>query len=173
MWSPSRPTSIPPQATQEPEAVPTYRSAAPVAKDRLSSDGTTYIGKSLVIKGELSGSEPIHIDGRIEGPISMRDSHISIGRDAVVNSNVHAGDVIVRGTLHGNLIATERVEVHSGGSLTGDVSASRISIEYGAYFQGKVDMRKADPKAHLETTSSEAKSGGADDSRLSPALAIY
>ncbi|HJW98613.1 MAG TPA: polymer-forming cytoskeletal protein [Terriglobales bacterium] len=172
MWSPSRTTSHPPQAP-EPQAAPVPRNVAPASQERLSSDGSTYIGKSLVIKGELSGSEPIHIDGHFEGPISLRDCHMSIGRDAVVKSNVHAGDVIVRGSLQGNLTVTDRVEVHSGGSLMGDVTAGRISIEYGAYYQGKVDMRGPDPKAHIESRRAEAKPNGIEESRSAAALATY
>jgi cytoskeletal protein CcmA (bactofilin family) len=133
------------------------RSATASPNIQPYKDGSTYIGKSLVIKGEVSGSEPLHIEGRVEGPIAAPDCHISIGRDAVVMSNVQAGEVIVRGTMHGNLIAVDRVEVHSGGSLTGDVSAGRVTIELGAHFKGKVDMRRPDPKAHIDLEKSEKK----------------
>src|SRR5207302_11500471 len=157
MWSPSRPTMNPPQPTSEPATPSAPRSAASVANNQPYRDGSSYIGKSLVIKGELSGSEQMHIEGRIEGPISLRDCHVNIGRDGVVMSNVQAGDVIVRGTMHGNLTAADRVEVHSGGSLTGDVSAGRVTIELGAHFKGKVDMRRSDPKAHVELDKSDKK----------------
>jgi cytoskeletal protein CcmA (bactofilin family) len=121
----------------------------PPTANSVPYDGrSTYIGKSLLIKGEVSGSEPIHVEGRIEGSISLPGGHINVGRDAVVGSDVHAGEVIVRGTLHGKLTASERVEVHSGASLIGDVAAERISIEDGASFQGRIDMRRPDPKAH-------------------------
>jgi cytoskeletal protein CcmA (bactofilin family) len=103
-----------------------------------------------VIKGELSGDEPIQIDGRIEGPISLREGRVNIGREASVSSSVRAGEVIVRGTLEGNVTATERVEVHTGGSLTGDVTAGRVTVELGAFFHGKVDMKRPDPKAHID-----------------------
>jgi cytoskeletal protein CcmA (bactofilin family) len=123
-----------------------------------SDEQITYIGKSLIIKGEISGSEPIHIEGRIEGSISLRDCRVNVGREAVLSSNVQAGEVIVRGTLEGNVTATDRVEVHSGGSLTGNVSAGRISIEHGAYYYGKVDMLRPDPKAYLDADSSNSDS---------------
>jgi len=157
MWSPSRPSGNPsPSSLPEPKnttANPTV--AAPVSRPR-SDERITYIGKTLVIKGEVSGAEPIHIEGKIEGPISLRDCHVNVGRDAVLSSNVQAGEVIVRGTLDGNVTANDRVEVHSGGSLTGNVTAGRISIEYGAFFHGKVDMRQPDPKVHLATHASPA-----------------
>jgi cytoskeletal protein CcmA (bactofilin family) len=156
MWSPSRPTSNPPQpAGPEPVNSSSSRAAAAAPNNQPYKDGSTYIGKSLIIKGEVSGSEPLHIEGRVEGPIAAHDCHVSIGRDAVVMSNVHAGEVIVRGTMHGNLTAVDRVEVHSGGSLIGDVSAGRVTIELGAHFKGKVDMRRSDPKAHIDLDKSE------------------
>ena len=166
MWSPSRQSSQP-QPAAEPSPA---RSTAPVAS-RQYNEGSSYIGKSLVIKGELSGSEPIHIEGRVEGPISLRDCHVNIGRDAVVTSNVEAGDIVVRGTLQGNAKVVDRVEVHSGGSMTGDVAAGRISIECGAYFKGTVDMTRLDPKQHFESrTKTEPKPNKVDESQNTPVL---
>ena len=166
MWSPSRPSNSQPQPAAEPAA---SRSVAPVAS-RQYNEGSTYIGKSLVIKGELTGSEPVHIEGRIEGPISLRECHVNIGRDAVVNSNVEAGDIVVRGTLHGNVKVIDRVEVHSGGSMTGNVAAGRVSIEVGAFFKGSVDMNRPDPKPHFESSAkAEPKPNALDESR-SPVL---
>lgn len=174
MWSPSRPNGSPSQPSV-PEPKSASGSPAPAVNRPRSDERITYIGKSLVIKGEVSGSEPIHIEGRIEGPISLRDCHVNVGRDAVLTSNVQAGEVIVRGTLDGTVTASDRVEVHSGGSLTGNVSAGRISIEYGAFFHGKVDMRRPDPKAHLDTDHSESKKNLKEtmEHEDAPALATY
>jgi cytoskeletal protein CcmA (bactofilin family) len=156
MWSPSRPTSNPPQpSVQKPGTAPMHGGALPIAGNTPYNEPSTYIGKSLLIMGEVSGSEPIHIEGRVEGVISLPGSHISIGRDGMVLSTVQAGEVVVRGTLRGKLTASDRVEIHSGGSLIGDVAAARISIEDGAYFQGSIDMRRPDPKAHLEINSNK------------------
>ena len=149
MWSPSRPNSNSPQPSpQESPNASASRSTAPSVQPY--KDGGTYIGKSIVIKGELSGDEPIQVDGRVEGPISLREGRVNIGRDASVTSHVRAGEVIVRGTLEGNVTATDRVEVHSGGSLTGDVTAGRVTVELGAFFHGKVDMKRPGPKAHID-----------------------
>lgn len=143
MWSPSPPTSNPPQpSVQSP--------GPPITAEPPYNERTTYIGKSLLINGEVSGLEPIHIEGRVEGAISLPGSHLSIGRDGKVMSTVHAGEVILRGSVHGSLTARDRVEIRSGASLIGDVAAQRVSIEDGAYFQGSIDMRRPDPKAHLE-----------------------
>ena len=111
---------------------------------------TAYIGKSLLIKGEVSGSEPIHIEGRIEGSISLPGGHVSVGRQGVVTSSVHAGEVIVRGTLQGNITASDRVEIHRGGNVIGEVVTQRISIEDGAQMKGSIKMGRPDPNAHLE-----------------------
>jgi len=111
---------------------------------------TAYIGKSLLIKGEVSGSEPIHIEGRIEGSISLPGGHISVGREGVVAASVQAGEVIIRGTVQGNITAGDRVEIHRGGNVIGKVVTQRISIEDGAQMQGTIEMGRPDPKAHLE-----------------------
>jgi cytoskeletal protein CcmA (bactofilin family) len=165
MWSPSRPTSSPPQPPgQRPGSALMHGGALPMVSNPPYNERSTYIGRSLLIKGEVSGSEPIHIEGRVEGAISLPGSHLSIGRDGMVMSTVQAGEVIVRGTVHGKLTASDRVEIHSGGSLMGDVAAGRISIEDGAYFQGSIDMRRPDPKAHLGINSDKVNA----EKRLSP-----
>jgi cytoskeletal protein CcmA (bactofilin family) len=147
------------------------RNPASMPTSRQYNEGGTYIGKSLEIKGEVSGSEAVHIEGRIEGPISLHDAHLNIGRDAVLTSNVQAGEVIVRGTLHGNVTAIDRVEVHSGGSLMGNVAAGRVSIEIGAYCKGNIDMRRQDPKPDVKISSkTEEKSNRVDEIDHSPAL---
>jgi len=108
------------------------------------------IGKSLVIKGEVSGSESLYIDGRVEGSINLPGNRVTIGRNGVVNANVTAREIVVIGKLKGNLAASDRVDIRNEGSLTGDVVAQRISIEDGAYFKGGIDIRKpnaADVKA--------------------------
>jgi len=154
MWSPSRPPSNPPQpSVQKPGSAPTHGGALPTANNKPYNGQGTYIGKSLLIKGEVSGAEPIHIEGRVEGQISLPGGHVNIGRDGMVMSTVQAGEVIVRGTLRGKITASDRVEIHSGGSLIGDVSVGRIRIEDGASFHGSIDMRRPDPKAHLEINS--------------------
>lgn len=126
--------------------------AAPVAGTPVAR--TTIIGKTLVIKGEVSGAEPLQIEGRLEGSIAFSGNYVSISRDAVVSANVIAQEVAIRGTLRGNLTISDRVEIHSGGSLVGDIAARRISIEDGAHCQGRIDMRRPDPKEYLDAVGS-------------------
>ena len=105
------------------------------------SDPAT-IGKSLQIKGEVIGSESLYIDGNVEGAISLPDSRVTISRDAQVSANITAREVIVFGKVIGNINASDRVDIRSEGSLTGDVTAQRISIGDGAFFKGGIDICK-------------------------------
>lgn len=99
------------------------------------------IGKSLVIKGEVSGSESLYIDGRIEGSINLPGNRITVGRNGHVAAMVTAREVVVEGNVVGNVNAADRLHVRSEGSLTGDVAAQRINIEDGAFFKGQIDIR--------------------------------
>src|ERR1017187_8523522 len=127
-------TTAPLMSTSEPAAVP-----RPVTT--TTSDQAT-IGKSLVIKGEVTGSESLYIDGRVEGSINLSGNRVTIGRNGVVAANISAREIVVLGKVRGNLTASDRVDIRSDGSLTGDVVAARISIEDGAFFKGGIDIRK-------------------------------
>ena len=123
----------------------TMTEPTPVAAPRNANVNTNEqatIGKSLVIKGEVSGSESLYIDGRVEGSINLPGNRVTVGRNGVVNANVNAREIVVIGKLKGNLTATDRVDIRNEGSLTGDVVAQRISIEDGAFFKGGIDIRK-------------------------------
>jgi cytoskeletal protein CcmA (bactofilin family) len=113
----------------------------PATSTTTTADQAT-IGKSLVIKGEVTGSEALYIDGRVEGSISLAGNRVTIGRNGVVAANINAREIVVLGKVRGNLTASDRVDIRSDGSLTGDVVAARISIEDGAYFKGGIDIRK-------------------------------
>ncbi len=116
--------------------------AVPRPVTTTTSDQAT-IGKSLVIKGEVTGSESLYIDGRVEGSINLSGNRVTIGRNGVVAANISAREIVVLGKVRGNLTASDRVDIRSDGSLTGDVVAARISIEDGAFFKGGIDIRKA------------------------------
>ena len=116
--------------------------AAPRPVSTTTADQAT-IGKSLVIKGEVTGSESLYIDGRVEGSINLAGNRVTVGRNGVVAANINAREIVVLGKVRGNLTASDRVDIRSDGSLTGDVVAARISIEDGAFFKGGIDIRKA------------------------------
>jgi cytoskeletal protein CcmA (bactofilin family) len=136
---PERPTTSTPNApammANEPAVGP-----RPVATTTTADQAT--IGKSLVIKGEVTGSESLYIDGRVEGSINLSGNRVTVGRNGVVAANINAREIVVLGKVRGNLTASDRVDIRSDGSLTGDVVAARISIEDGAYFKGGIDIRK-------------------------------
>lgn len=122
------------------------------------TEGTAAsIGKSVQIYGEVKGSEDLLVDGTIEGTITLSESRLTIGPNAHVQANVSARDVVVLGTLTGNVLASGRVELRAGSSLKGDIRAARLSIEENAIFSGKVDMAATEQRA----SSSHAVSTGA------------
>jgi cytoskeletal protein CcmA (bactofilin family) len=101
-----------------------------------------HIGKSVVIKGELSGSEDLYLDGQVEGSILLKGNNLTVGPNGQVKANVNAKGVIVQGKLEGNLQATDRVELRKSAIVMGDIATQRIAIEEGAYLKGKVDVSK-------------------------------
>jgi cytoskeletal protein CcmA (bactofilin family) len=101
-----------------------------------------HIGKSVIIKGELSGSEDLYVDGQVEGSIELPSNRLIIGPQGQVRANVNAKGVIVQGKLDGNIRASERAELTKSAVAVGDIVTQRIAIEEGAYFKGKVDIQK-------------------------------
>jgi cytoskeletal protein CcmA (bactofilin family) len=135
---PTPPASAP--AAFEPGTVRPTAGAASTAA--IPSGEQATIGKSLIVKGEVSGSESLYIDGKVEGAINLPGNRVTVGRNGQVAANIMAREVVVLGKVRGNINASDRVDIRSEGSLTGDVAAARISIEDGAYFKGGIDIRK-------------------------------
>jgi cytoskeletal protein CcmA (bactofilin family) len=105
------------------------------------ASGLAQIGKSVFVKGELSGSEDLYVDGQVEGSIALKSNSLTVGPNGQVKASVEAKGVVVQGKLEGNVLASEQVELRKSAVVTGDISAQRISIEEGAYLKGKVDIR--------------------------------
>ena len=112
----------------------------------LSAD-LAQIGKSVVIKGDLSGSEDLSVDGQVEGTISLKNHSLTVGPHGQVKASVEAKGVAVQGKLEGNVLASDRVELRKTAVVTGDISTQRISIEEGAYLKGKIDIQGRAEKA--------------------------
>lgn len=123
----------------------------PFPKEKLMSAPLSVdlaqIGKSVVIKGELSGSEDLYVDGQVEGSIALKGNSLTVGPHGQIKASVEAKGVIVQGKLEGNITASDRVELRRTAIVTGDVSTQRISIEEGAYLKGKVDIQGKAEKA--------------------------
>jgi len=106
----------------------------------LSGD-LAQIGKSVVIKGDLAGSEDLYVDGQIEGSIALKTNSLTVGPNGQVKASVEAKGVVVQGKLEGNVVASDRVELRKSAVVTGDITTQRISIEEGAYLKGNVDIQ--------------------------------
>jgi cytoskeletal protein CcmA (bactofilin family) len=126
------------------------RPAEPVRSDNLRSSEVATIGKSVVVKGELSGSEDLIVDGEVEGSVTLRGQSLTVGPNGRVRAHIEARNVIVHGRVDGDIHATERVELRKSASLTGDIATARISIEDGAFFKGGIDIQKTESAARNE-----------------------
>jgi cytoskeletal protein CcmA (bactofilin family) len=138
-----------------------------------SKSAVAHIGKSVVIRGELSGSEDLFIDGQVEGTVELQNHHLTVGPNGRVQANVNAKEVVIQGSVKGNVRAADRVEIRKSGSLAGDLVASRIVIEDGAFFKGSIDIQKSgggDSHARAaEHKRSEAGSAPVGDGKFAPA----
>ncbi len=105
-------------------------------------DNVGHIGKSVVIRGELTGNEDLYLDGEVEGNINLRDHKLVIGPNGKIKATISARDVVVHGRVEGNVVASDRVELKRSSTLSGDVSTHRIVIEDGAVFKGSIDIKE-------------------------------
>ncbi len=107
-------------------------------------DGITAIGRTIIVKGDLCAAEHLIIEGRVEGHVSVPDHGVAVGQQGTVDADVFARTITVRGSVTGNLTATERVEILATGRVDGRLVAPTIAIDEGAYFKGSVDPKKID-----------------------------
>lgn len=149
MWK--RDESVKPATppVQTPAATP----SAPAASEPAASEPRTQlgrdnvnIGKSVIIKGELSGSEDLTIEGHVEGRIDLKDNVLTIGPNGKIKAEVFAKAVVVLGEVTGNVTASEKVDIRDNGSVDGDIASPRVAIAEGAHFRGAVDMQRAGTK---------------------------
>src|SRR5712672_1133382 len=144
MWTKQQPqteSSIPPTQAAKPAVV--AFSNPPTPAPGLGSSparGSARLGCSLQIKGHITGTEDLQIDGKVDGPISLRGHGLTVGPAAQLTSEIHAREVVVYGKVVGNVHARDRVDVKSDGSVVGDISTARISIEDGAQFKGRIEI---------------------------------
>ncbi len=143
MWK--RDEAVRPQQGGQPAAQPQPAAAGttnrPEASQKLERD-IVNIGKSVVIKGELNGSEDLTIEGQVEGTIQLRDHILTIGPNGKIKAQIFAKAVIVLGSVTGNVTASEKVDIRDNGSVDGDIISPRVAIAEGAHFRGSVDMQR-------------------------------
>jgi cytoskeletal protein CcmA (bactofilin family) len=111
------------------------------------------LGATLKIEGKITSEEDLQIDGKVQGPISLQGQKLTVGRTAQLNSAVTAGEVIVYGKVTGNLRARDRVEIKKDGSVIGDITTARISIEDGAHFKGRIEIDRPKPQTDADPES--------------------
>ena len=151
MWNkqqtqPQAPATPPVPASPSPASVVAFGTPSAPKPATSAVRSSARLGSGLHIKGQLTGTEDLQIDGKVDGPISLNGHQLTVGPTAVLNSEIHAGEVVVFGKVIGNVHARDRVDVKTDGSVTGDISTARISIEDGAHFKGRIEIDPA--KSH-------------------------
>ena len=152
MWNKSQSevpgTSTPLQETRVavvPSSSPTAnRSTVPAARS------LACLGSTFTIKGEISGDEDLQIDGKVEGPVSLLNHRLTVGRGAQLSSEIKAREVVVYGKAVGNIRVRDRVEIKKNGEVIGDITTARLSIEDGAYFKGSIEIERSKSPAREE-----------------------
>ena len=147
-----RPPAAPSPAA--PSSVP-HSHEAPAARPPSSGKEIVQIGKSVVVKGALSASEDMTIDGLVEGTIELRQNVLTVGPNGKIMAKILAKAVVVLGHVHGNITAVEKIDIRDSGSVHGDLISPRVAISEGAHFRGSIDMQRAGEKAEAKAT--EAK----------------
>lgn len=135
--NPAPPQPAAPRPAPRPAAPPA--SSPPSTSDR-SNSSQAQVGKSLHLKGEITGSEDLYIDGEVEGTVELKDNNLTVGPNGNVHADVQARSITVLGHLRGNVRAGDKVEIRKTGSLEGDLATARIIIEDGAVFRGSIDI---------------------------------
>jgi len=137
--------------------------------------GNAVLGKSVIVKGQILSREDLTVDGEVEGTIEMQEHRLTIGPNGKVRASVKAREVVVLGTLHGNVETGDRIDIRKEAKLVGDIRTARIVIEDGAYFKGNVDIVRAEvPRAAAAaspTTSAPRPQAPAVSPAISPATA--
>jgi len=139
--------------------------------NRGMEKGPVNIGKSVVIKGELTGSEDLTIEGHVEGKIELRQNVLTIGPNGKIKAQVFAKSVIILGEVTGNVTATEKVDLRDNGSIDGDIAAPRVAIAEGAHFRGSIDMQRTGgktPDAKPDSKASGTPASGGTPAQPSP-----
>jgi len=150
MWKRDEAVKPPqPQPASAPVIPPVPQEASSVRAEavRHQEKDTVNIGKSVVIKGDLTGSEDLTIEGQVEGKIELRQNILTIGANGKIKASIFAKAVIVQGEVVGDITASERVDIRDAGSVDGDLSAPRVAIADGAHFRGSIDMQRQGGKA--------------------------
>jgi cytoskeletal protein CcmA (bactofilin family) len=150
--SPAAPTA---PASQIKENAPMSTSPAVPSHHVTDSRGPAVIGKSVMIKGQIFSREDLTIDGEIDGSVELHEHRLTVGPNGKLQAGVKAREVVVLGTIHGNVEASDKIDIRKDAKLVGDIKTARIVIEDGAYFKGSIDIAR--PEAAAARTSAPAQ----------------
>ena len=167
---PTRPPQTPaPAAPITKEANPPVPAApAPTFHTPDSSRGSAVIGKSVMIKGQIFSREDLTIDGEIDGSVDVHEHRLTVGPNGKVQAGVKAREIVVLGTINGNVEASDKIDIRKDARLVGDIKTSRIVIEDGAYFKGSIDITRSEP-ARAEAPKAAASTPTASAPAAAPA----
>jgi cytoskeletal protein CcmA (bactofilin family) len=151
MWNKRKEEEYPPKPAATPVAnnpvkeSPVMSSAPAPATHASDSRGPAIIGKSVMIKGQIFSREDLTIDGEIDGSVELHEHRLTVGPNGKLQAGVKAREVVVLGTIHGNVEASDKIDIRKDAKLVGDIKTTRIVIEDGAYFKGSIDIVKPEP----------------------------
>ena len=156
-------STVPANSTTSHSAAPT---SAPAASLPLSAKAAACISQGIKIKGEVTGSEDLFVDGQVDGQLNLTNGSLTIGPNGTVKADVNAREVIVRGKIEGKVTGRDKVQLWSTGQVTGEVQTERLAIEEGALLRGKVEAGKV-PTKNVEAKAAAATVSGKSASSLS------
>ena len=140
--APAQPATTYPAAPAASSFSSSPSTATPVRSSAPSAKNAAVLGPGLTVKGQISGDEDLQIEGKVEGPITLKGQRLTVGSSGEIVSDVHAREVIVYGKVRGNLFAEDRVEVKKDGSVVGNITGGRVLIEDGAYLKGQIEIQR-------------------------------
>jgi cytoskeletal protein CcmA (bactofilin family) len=148
----AKPASAPPTSSElAKEGIPMStlpgRSASDPHLDSHRSGGQAVLGKSVIVKGQIYSREDLTIDGEVEGTVELQEHRLTVGPNGKVTASVKAREIVVLGTIHGNVETTDKIDIRKDAKLVGDIKTARVVIEDGAYFKGNIDIVRAEAAA--------------------------
>jgi cytoskeletal protein CcmA (bactofilin family) len=166
---------VPPEATPAPvkkEATPSTMSSTPLRSPDLDgARGAATIGKAVKVNGQIISQEDLYVDGDVEGTIELIQHKLTIGPNGKVHAAIKAREVVVLGSIQGNVDASDKIEIRKDAKLVGDIKTARIIIEDGAYFKGSIDIVKPEPKPAAHAPRPQAAAQAATPPNTAPAAA--
>jgi cytoskeletal protein CcmA (bactofilin family) len=167
------PSAAPAPVPMKKEATPLSNiSSTPVRSPELdSARGAATIGKAVRVNGQIVSQEDLYVDGDVEGTIELMEHKLTIGPNGKVHAGVKAREVVVLGTISGNVEASDKLEIRKDAKLVGDIRTARIIIEDGAYFKGSIDIVKPEPAKAATQPARAPASPGAHSPGVAPATA--